>query len=79
MLDGQNNNNNNNNKSNNNNKDNNKGNNRNDDAGVRAVCWRVKITRLLGGVADWAGAGQGDCGGGAGIHNYINADKQKRK
>ena len=38
---------------------------------------RVKITRLLGGVADWAGAGQGDCGGGAGIHNYINADKQK--
>ena len=74
LLDGQNNNNNNNNNKGNNNNNNN--NNRNDDAGVRAVCWRVKITRLLGGVADCA-AGQGDCGGGPRIHNYIERRREK--
>ena len=49
-----------------------------DDDSVRRVCWRVKITRLLGGVADWA-AGQGDCGGGARIHNYTGGDIQERR
>ena len=47
-----------------------------DDDSVRRVCWRVKITRLLGGVADCA-AGQGDCGGGPRIHNYIERQREK--